>query len=133
MRKVVSTITGATARIGDEFTLPGGLRCTISEFTGTYLLAVTQQSPTRVALPMSSIGLEWVETDGKSPWERMTSDDWVHAAGKMSTEGGHFASSLAKAYVHADSSNRPPIKASYGHLFFRFLSHERQDELRRED
>ena len=39
------------------------------------------------------------------------------AAQMMEKEGGHFASALAKAYYHADSTNAQRLRCAFHELF----------------
>jgi lipocalin len=47
-------------------------------------------------------------------------DDFLHAALCMIGEGGDFAKSIGKAYVHADSHNNARLRAAFPDLFTQF-------------
>lgn len=50
-----------------------------------------------------------------------TDDDFVHAAHAMRDLGGHFASTIAKAFFYADSSNRMRLRAAFPDLFTHYF------------
>jgi hypothetical protein len=126
MRKVISTITNCTVRVGDKVTLPGNLPATVSGLASRHVVLTAEDWEVR--MDFRDIGLEWRE--GVDPASLMTNDDWLHASISMKEAGGGFASALALAYQRADHSNAQPILDNYGHLFFTFLSAERQKQLR---
>ena len=49
-----------------------------------------------------------------------SNDDFLHAALYMIAEGGDFAKSIAKAYLHADSHNSARLRAAFPDLFTEF-------------
>lgn len=50
-----------------------------------------------------------------------TPDQWLKAAQNMEARGGHFASALGRAMIHADGGNRDKICFVFHDLIRRFL------------
>jgi len=53
---------------------------------------------------------------------KLTNEQLYKAAELMSSEGGHFASSLAKAFYYADLSNRRKLVYAFESLFIEFYT-----------
>jgi hypothetical protein len=130
MRKIINQLTGRSVRVGDKFSMPGGLLVEIVGFASRHAVLRAQDGNTdnvEWPVPLDALQLQWKEE--KEPSRLMTDDDWIHATNNARETGGHFMGYLARAYQHADGSNRPPIKAAYHAHFFRFLSEDRRKYL----
>jgi hypothetical protein len=130
MRKLVNRLNGqGTVRVGATFVLPGDMTIEVMALGEKTILVQScyHREAGNWEIPLNVLCLEW--RDQKEASELMTEDDWIHASNNAREDGGHFMGYLARAYQHADGSNRPPIKRAYHTHFFRFLSEDRRKYL----
>lgn len=124
---IINRYTRKVVRIGDKYLFPGNMPVEVTAF-GPGEVVFKGQDGFTVSIPTGMFGLE--TTAQVEPSTLMTDDDWIHATNNAKETGGHFMGHLARAYQHADGSNRPPIKKAYHTHFFRFLSQERMEQLK---
>lgn len=59
----------------------------------------------------------------KTETTALTEQQMYDAAISMQRDGGSFASAIAKAYFHADSTNRETLLKAFGELFERHVNY----------
>lgn len=58
----------------------------------------------------------------KTETTALTEQQLFDSAISMQRDGGSFASAIAKAYLHADSTNRETLLKAFGELFERHVN-----------